>query len=101
MVKKLKAKGKVLRKGEPRKLKSRTFRRIFTKTPGGRTVLHFKKKKPGKAKCAMCGSVLAGVARERDAKMKKLGKTKKRPSRAYGGYYCGKCIRKVIKERER
>ena len=93
---KLKGKGKVLRKGEPRKLKSRTFRRMFVKTPGGRTVSHFKKRKPGKAKCASCGIVLLGTTRARPYKMQNISKTKKKPTRPFGGYLCSKCARKTI-----
>ena len=69
---------------------------IFKKVPGGRTVVHYKAKKPSKAKCGDCGKVLAGVARERPAKMKNLPKTKKKPSRPFGGNLCSKCMRKKI-----
>ena len=96
-----KGKSRIVRKGEPRKLKSKTFRRIFVKTPGGKTVVHFKKRKPSKARCGRCGKMLHGVMRERPHKMKNMGKSKKRPTRAFGGYYCGRCIREVIKERSR
>ncbi len=78
--------------------KSRTFRRVYTKTPGGRTVLHYSKRKPGKAKCASCGIQLAGVPRERPYKMQNMPKTKKRPERPYGGYLCSKCMRLKIIE---
>ncbi len=96
-----KGKSRIIRIGQPRKLKSRTFRRIFVKTPGGKTVVHFKKRKPGKARCARCGKMLHGVARERPYKMRRMAKSKKRPKRAFGGYYCGSCIREIIKERIR
>jgi len=98
---KSKGKSRIIRKGEPRKLKSRAFRRIYVKTPSGNTVVHFKKRKPSKAKCARCGKVLQGVAREMPHKIRRLGKSKKRPSRPFGGYYCGRCMKEVIKERAR
>ena len=79
--------------------KSRTMRRVFRKTPGGKVVLHYKKRKPAAAKCGTCGAVLKGVASERPFKMKKMAKTKKRPSRPYAGVLCTKCMRKVMIEK--
>jgi len=85
---------------EPHK-RSRSLRRVKVKASGGRTVLHYKKRKPGKAKCGSCGSLLKGVPRERPIKMIKLSKTKKRPERPYGGNLCSKCTRLLIVERSR
>ena len=79
--------------------KSKTLRKVFVKTPGGRTVIHYKKRKPGKAKCASCGAVLAGVARARPFHMRQMAKTKKRPTRPYGGNLCSRCMRKAIIEK--
>lgn len=81
--------------------KSRTFRRIKRKTPGGRTVLRYEKRKPRKARCSNCGKDLAGVPRERDFKMQNMPKTMKRPSRAYGGKLCSKCTREHLKQKAR
>lgn len=80
-----------------RKRKSRSLRRVFKRTPGGRTVVHYKPRKPGKAHCAKCGAVLKGVLRERPHKMRTMPKTKKRPSRPYGGVLCSRCMRQEIK----
>ena len=76
--------------------KSRSLRRIKVKVPGGETRLVYKKRKPKKAKCGMCGAVLKGVPRENTTKMKKLTKTKKRPQRPYGGVLCSRCMRKLM-----
>ena len=65
------------------RFKSRTFRRVKVKTPGGRTVMHYRKRKPAKAKCANCGDVLKGVARVSSAKLKATAKSKKRPVFSY------------------
>lgn len=81
--------------------RSRTFRRIYKKTPGGRNVLRYEKRKPRKARCSNCGTVLAGVPRVRDFKMQNMAKTKKRPSRAYGGVLCSKCTRNLLKQKAR
>ena len=81
--------------------KSRSLRKIFVKTPGGRTTVHYRHRKPSKAKCGKCGVVLKGIARERPYKMKKIGKSKKRPTRPYGGYLCTRCMRALFVERAR
>ncbi len=83
---------------KPSKFKSRTFRRVKVKTPGGRTVTHYRKRKPAKAKCASCKAPLKGVPRERPYKIKRLAKTKKRPERPFGGVLCSRCARKKIIE---
>ncbi len=78
------------------KKKSRRLRRIFVKTPGGKTVIHYKRRKPKAAKC-VCGAKLMGVPRDIPSKIKKLAKTEKRPERPYGGNLCSKCMRAKIK----
>jgi len=90
---------KVQRTGRYGRFKARkALRQIFVKTPGGKTVVHYKKRKPGKAHCAECGALLSGIPRELPTKMKNMPKTEKRPQRAYGGYLCSKCARKKIIE---
>jgi len=74
-------------------LRSRTFRRVFAKTPGGRVVLHYKRRKPGFAECADCGTRLKSVPRAYPAELKNMPKTAKRPQRPYGGVLCSACSR--------
>jgi large subunit ribosomal protein L34e len=81
------------------RFKSRTFRRIFKKTPGGKTVLTHVLRKPKKAKCAKCGDILKGIARGRPSKMRKFSIIKKTVSRPYGGNLCSKCMREAIKSK--
>ncbi len=81
--------------------KSRTLRRVYRKTPSSRVVIHYKKRKPKKARCAGCGALLKGVIRERPYKMQNIPKTRKRPERPYGGCYCSKCMRKIFIEKAR
>jgi large subunit ribosomal protein L34e len=76
--------------------RSRTFRRVKVRTPGGKTVTHYRLKKPAKAKCSSCKGELHGMARGRPAAMKKLTKSQKRPERPYAGQLCSKCLRKKI-----
>ena len=77
--------------------RSRTFRRIAVKTPGGRTTMHYRLRAPSKARCGSCGGFLAGVARGRAAKLNKLSKTERRPERPFGGVLCSSCMRIRIK----
>lgn len=81
--------------------RSRSFRRIYRKTPGGKTVVHYKNKKPSKVRCAKCGDLLKGVPRERPYKMQNMAKTKKRPERPYGGVLCSRCMRILMIEKTR
>ena len=83
------------------KFRSRSLRRVKVKTPGGRNVVHFERRKSGKPQCAMCGDNLKGVARGIVASVKKLAKTQRRPERPYGGVLCCKCSRKTIKDKAR
>ena len=78
--------------------KSRSLRRVAKKTPGGRVVVHYLKRKPKAARCANCGAILKGVPRERPYKMQSLPKSRKRPERPYGGMLCSKCSRIKIKQ---
>jgi large subunit ribosomal protein L34e len=79
------------------KYRSRTLRRIHKRTPGGRTVLRYKKRAPGKAVCAVCGAELHGIPRTKPSKIRHTPKTKKRPERPYGGYLCSRCMRVKVK----
>jgi len=81
----------------PQKRKrSHTYRKVFKRTPTGRVNIVYIKRKPKSAKCAGCGKTLAGTPRERPFKMQRMQKTKKRPERIFGGYYCSACSRKTI-----
>ena len=77
-------------------LRSRSLRKVFRKVPGGRTTIHFKKRKPKSATCKSCKAVLKGVPRELPFKMRSMAKTKKRPERPFGGVLCSKCMRVEI-----
>ena len=82
-----------------RRKKSRTLRRISVKTPGGKTVMHYKERKPKVAHCSKCRAVLKGIPRARPIRMATLTKSKKRPSRPYAGVLCSRCLRaKIVDE---
>ena len=85
---------------EPYK-RSRTLRRLQVKTPSGKTIVHYKERKPAKAKCGKCGNLINGVPRERNVKMRNMSKSFKRPERPYGGNLCSKCTRLLIIQKAR
>ncbi len=85
---------------QPRR-RSRSLRKIFVKTPGGRTTVHYKRRKPKAAHCGRCGAILKGIPHERPYKMENMGKSKKRPERPYGGVLCSKCMRALFVEKAR
>ncbi len=82
-------------------LRSRTFRRVYVRTPAGRNVLHHRRRKNGKPQCKDCGKELSGVARGTPAQIHRLSKTQRRPQRPYGGVLCSSCTRNLIKEQSR
>lgn len=81
--------------------RSRTLRRKYVSTPGGRNVIHYEKRKPAKARCAKCGGKLQAVLRVRARQLKSIAKTMKRPQRPYGGMLCSSCTRKQIIQQAR
>ena len=83
------------------KHKSRRYRRIFVKTPGGQVKLHYRERKPQRAVCGRCHKPLAGIPRERPAKMRNMPKTAKRPERPYGGVLCSACTRRLLQQQAR
>ncbi len=81
--------------------KSGRLRKIFVRTPGAKTVVHYRQRKPSKAVCANCKKQLAGVPRELPAKMRNMPKTAKRPERPFGGVLCSVCMRNRMKQQAR
>ncbi len=81
--------------------RSRTFRRVYVKTPSGRNTLHYKRRKPKLAHCANCGGILSGVPSELPYKIRNMSKSQKRPQRMFGGMLCGNCTKREIINRVR
>jgi large subunit ribosomal protein L34e len=77
----------------------RSTKKYMVKTPGGRTVVHLKTKRPGYAKCKNCGAKLNRFKLTVKA-IKKLSKTEKHPARPFPEL-CSKCMRKHFKEKVR
>ncbi len=82
------------------RFKSKGWKKVKKKIPSGVTI-HYRRKKPNKAKCGRCGKELHGVPRLRPIQLNKLPKTKKRPERPYGGNLCSSCMRELMREKAR
>lgn len=55
-----------------------------------------KKKVYGFVRCARCKGIIHGIPRTH--KIKNLSASEKRVERKFGGYYCSRCTREIIKE---
>lgn len=75
-----------------------SWRKVKVRTPSGRTIIHYEKRRPNKARCSICGAELNGVPALRPYQLSKLAKTEKRPERPYGGVICPKCLARGIRE---
>ncbi|MAG47813.1 50S ribosomal protein L34e [archaeon] len=83
------------------RFRSRTFRRIYTRIPSSKVVIHYKTRKPSNHKCGSCRIVLKGVKSNISKTIKKLTKSKKTVKRMFGGSLCSKCSRREIISRTR
>ena len=79
-------------------LRTRSRRRVYRRTPGGETVVHYEKRRPGPARCGICGAPLNGVPRARPAELRNMPLTRKRPERMFGGVLCPRCLERVLKQ---
>jgi len=78
---------------------SKSIKRVKIKTSGGKTVIHFKKRKPSYAVCKNCGAKL-NKPKLSVKQLKNLPKTKKRPERPFPEL-CSKCMREYFKSKVR
>ncbi|MBI3032435.1 50S ribosomal protein L34e [Candidatus Woesearchaeota archaeon] len=85
---------------EPRK-RSRTLRRVYIRTPGGRNIIHYRPRKPKLGTCPITGETLKGVPRANSCKMQNMPKSSKRPSRPFGGVLSSRAMRMALKQRVR
>ena len=81
------------------RFRSRTFRRVKIKTPGGTVKTQYRRRNPSKAQCGKCGDELKAVPRMLPYEVRSTPKTKRRPERPYGGVLCSKCTRELIKSK--
>jgi large subunit ribosomal protein L34e len=72
------------------------MKKVKRRTPGGLLKFVFRRRMHGKHKCAICSGELAGVPRGKPAIIKRLTKSKRRPTRPFGGQLCPKCTKKIV-----
>jgi large subunit ribosomal protein L34e len=77
-------------------LRVRGLRRVYRRTPGGRVVVHFERRRPGVPTCWRCGRPLGGVPRGVSSEVRGLSRSEKRPNRPYGGYLCSSCLTELL-----
>jgi large subunit ribosomal protein L34e len=65
----------------------------IVKTPGGRLVYQYTKKRGTIPKCGDCGLNLRGIPALRPHKYAQLSRSQKNVTRAYGGSRCHECVR--------
>lgn len=75
-----------------KQVKSRNKRRLSIKTPSSGTVIRYEKRRTDFPICAVCGVTLQGTSTKLS-----ISRTKKRPSRPFGGTYCSRCMRNHFK----
>jgi large subunit ribosomal protein L34e len=92
---------KIEMKGAPRYRSKVSLVRVQRRTPGGRTVTHYKKPKPNIAKCAICKMPLHGLPRLIPAKAKKAKRTVLTIQRPFGANLCSSCMRDILRWRVR
>jgi large subunit ribosomal protein L34e len=78
---------------------SNKMRKVKVRSPGGGTLVRFKRKKPSYAKCKNCGEKL-NRPKMSVKKLKNLPKTKKRPERPFPEF-CSRCMRDYYKNKVR
>merc|ERR1712121_619329 len=71
-------------------------RRKIVKTPGGKLVYLYQKKRKAIPKCGDCKCKLHGIAPSRPMLRTRMSKRLKTVSRTYGGSRCHKCLRNRI-----
>jgi len=77
------------------------MRKVFVRTPGGRTVERYTLRKPSQPVCPITGQKLHGIPHLRPTALRNLAKSKKRPQRAFGGVLSSRAARRVIMTKAR
>jgi ribosomal protein L34E len=81
------------------KKSDRSKKKKFRRKASGKSKRVFVKGKTGKHKCALCERVLHGVPHGKtSAEVRKLSKTKRRPTALFAGVLCSRCRAKAVAE---
>ncbi len=79
-------------------LRSRSFRKMRKRLPGGKYAMHYEKRKPAAPRCAGCKGVLHGMPRIRPIRLGNIASSRRTVSRPYGGSLCSGCMRARIRD---
>jgi len=74
---------------------TRVKKKKFRKTPGANTAVQYTRKKNSKARDCITGKPLPGTGNQSKASVRKLAKSKRRPSVIFGGILGSKTRREV------
>lgn len=72
------------------------FINFSVRTPGGRLVYQYLKKRKTVPKCGQCKDKLRGIIPARSDERARMCRRKKTVKRAYGGVLCHKCVKEKI-----
>lgn len=64
---------------------TRVKKKKFRRTPGGITATHYSREKKSRAKSMLSGKKLSGTGNQSKSRVRKKGKTTRRPSVKFGG----------------
>ncbi|MGA8905856.1 MAG: 50S ribosomal protein L34e [Candidatus Bathyarchaeia archaeon] len=78
-----------------RALRNRNVKRKTLQVPGGRSTIHYRRKKYSGGRCASCGLPLGGVP---SSSTRGLTKSSRRPSRPFAGFLCHACLREKVRQ---
>ena len=84
--------------GKPRHL-SHSLKKVQVRTPGGRTITHYRYKTHSKHICAICKQELHGKPRGRPIEIRSLSKSERKPERPFGGMLCSRDSRMILSYR--
>ncbi len=80
--------------------KTHSLRRMKTKLPGGGLSIHYKERRPKRARDPVTKELLPGVPSLNPYRIRKLPKSQRRPNRPYGGVLSSSEMRKLIVKRK-
>jgi large subunit ribosomal protein L34e len=81
--------------------KSRSAKRTQKVIPSNISIVRYRKKKPGIAKCQLTGQKLNGVPRVSKSKLKRMPKSMRRPKRPFGGALSPVAMKRVLIQQAR
>jgi ribosomal protein L34E len=77
-------------------MRTQAVKKVKRRTPGARTVTHFRRGRASRIKCGRCGRGLSGVAYS-PAGIRKTPKGSRTPTRPHAGVLCGSCLDALVR----